>query len=85
MVKSRQKGQLRRFKRVVRREMDIQKENPAGVGTIVRAHDCGLPVEHILFVLGPCAALKFKKLIDFLQKKNVCGWVLFQVLEFLMQ
>jgi hypothetical protein len=34
-----------RLKRVVRRKMDINKENPSCIGAVARTHDCGLPVE----------------------------------------
>ena len=36
------------FKGVVGREVDVEEEYSAGVGGIVGAHDCCLPVEHVI-------------------------------------
>ena len=36
------------FEGVVCGEVDVEEEDSAGVGRVVRAHDCGLPVEHVV-------------------------------------
>jgi len=41
------------FEWIIRRKVNIEKENSAGIGGIVRSHDCGLPVEHVI-TNGPC-------------------------------
>ena len=36
------------FEGVVCGEVDVEEEDSAGVGGVVGAHDCGLPVEHVV-------------------------------------
>jgi hypothetical protein len=39
---------LGRFKRIIRWEMNGNKENTTGIGTVIWTYDGGLPMEHIL-------------------------------------
>jgi len=39
---------LRRSEGVVGREMDVEEENAASIGTVFGTHDCGLPVELVI-------------------------------------
>ena len=45
------------FEGVVRWEVDVEDEDAAGVGGVFGAHDCGLPVELVGFVLGAGGAV----------------------------
>jgi hypothetical protein len=50
------KVDLGRFKGVIGRKVNIEKENAARIGGIVRSHNCGLPMEHVISN-GPCRAV----------------------------
>ena len=58
------------FEGVIRGEVDVQEEDTAGEGGVLRAHDGGLPVELIGLVLGSSRA--------------VGRWVLAEVDQFLL-
>ena len=53
------KVDLGRFEWVIRREVNIEKKDSACIGRIVRSHDCGLPVEHVI-TNGSCRAVRWR-------------------------
>ena len=57
VVNFRCERQLRRLERIVRREVDVEEEDAARVGRIIRAHDRGLPVELVSLVGGAGGAV----------------------------
>jgi hypothetical protein len=60
---------LGRLEGVIRREVDVEEEDPTGIRTVIRAHDRCLPV---------------KKVISDRTRTAVCRGVLPQVLQFLV-
>ena len=52
MVDLRHELELGWFEGIIRGEVYVEEEDAAGVGGVFRAHDCGLPVELVGFVLG---------------------------------
>ena len=57
MVDLGHKLELRWFEGVIRWEVDVEEEDTAGVGRVFWAHDRGLPVELVGFVLGAGGAV----------------------------
>jgi len=48
VINPRSEVNLGRFERVVCGKVDVQEEDTPGVWGVIRAHDCGLPVKHII-------------------------------------
>lgn len=48
MVNACGKVNLGRLERIVGRKVNVQKEDTARIGRVLRSHNCRLPVEHII-------------------------------------